>query len=274
MLSYIAPPCANRVHSFVKMVAVAKTGGQLIAYSDRFSYSGMTGTFPANVQSALSAISGTKGPATVDNTVASNPKADPAAPADSMYEVEYTMQTGPTRYAPMQPVPPKTITAKNTKPLYPKSSVVIATTKLPIPSIQTTLTQSQTYSVSSMVNTVCEPKQFSLPFFPNEIISFICSEMTNLPRLHLLPIQPTIWPSSSTDGRIKIHEFLEMLILYASERGFPTTQIVSASNEITGYVVVERDSKGLEEFCLSNFSYCSPLISRRTTLKELYHPGT
>lgn len=147
--------CAYSSHSFIRMIAVGKTGGQLITYSDRFAYSGMTGTFPANVQTALQKVTGTKGPKAVDNTVASNPNAaNPAAAADSMFEVEYTMQTGPTRYAPMQPVPPKTITAKNTKPLYPPSSVVTATTRLPIPKIQTTITQSQTYSVSSMENTV------------------------------------------------------------------------------------------------------------------------
>jgi hypothetical protein len=145
-------PCS----SFLKMVAVGKTGGQLITYSDRFIYSGMTGAFPANVKSALPDISGTDGPATVDNVVdPANPAAGTAAVPDaSEYDVEYTMQTGPTRYAPMQPVPPKTVTAKNTKPLYPTSSVVIAKTKLPIPSIQTTITQSQTFSVSSVENTV------------------------------------------------------------------------------------------------------------------------
>lgn len=135
---------------FVKMVAVAKAGGQLITYSDRFSYSGMTGTFPANVQEALPDISGTTGPSTNDQT-GKNAAKDPAA---GDYAVEYTMQTGLTRYAPMQPIPPKTITATNTKPLFPTSSVQIAKTILPIPSIKTTLTQSQTYSVQSRVNTV------------------------------------------------------------------------------------------------------------------------
>jgi len=135
---------------FLKMVAVAKTGGQLITYSDRFSYSGMSGAFPASIKTGLAGISGTTGPDTQDNT-AQNPG---AAPVGGDFGVAYTMQTGPTRYAPMQPVPPKTITAKNTKPLYPTSSVQIATTRLPIPKIQTTITQSQTYSVSSRENTV------------------------------------------------------------------------------------------------------------------------
>ncbi|KAH8729069.1 hypothetical protein GQ44DRAFT_701512 [Phaeosphaeriaceae sp. PMI808] len=137
---------------FLKMMAVGKTGGQLITYSDRFSYSGMTGKFPADaaIKKGLDSIDGTTGPATQDQTV----KPGGAAPVAGDYGVEYTMQTGATRFAPMQPIPPTKITAKNTKPLYPTSSVKIATTRLPIPKIQTTLTQSQTFSVSSRENTV------------------------------------------------------------------------------------------------------------------------
>jgi hypothetical protein len=60
-----------------------------------------------------------------------------------------------TRYAPMIPQPPTKITATNTKPLYPTSSVQIAKSHLPIPKVQTTITQSQTFSVSSRENTVC-----------------------------------------------------------------------------------------------------------------------
>ena len=113
----------------------------------------MSGAFPATIKTGLAGISGTSGPDTEDNTVDPD-KPGAADPAAGDYDVEYTMQTGLTRYAPMQPVPPTKITAKNTKPLYPTSSVEIATTRLPIPKVQTTLTQSQTYSVSSMENTV------------------------------------------------------------------------------------------------------------------------
>jgi hypothetical protein len=142
------------------MMAVSKTGGQLVTFSDRFSYSGMTGAFPAdpNVKKGLAAISGTTGPATKDDTVKAGAGAGPGAPASgaaSDYEVEYTMQTGLTRYAPMQPVPLTKIAATGfPKPLFPTSSVQIAKTRLPIPKVQTTITQSQTYSVQSRENTV------------------------------------------------------------------------------------------------------------------------
>jgi hypothetical protein len=142
------------------MVAVSKTGGQLTTFSDRFSYSGMTGAFPAdpNFQKGLKAISGTTGPTTEDDTVKPGAGAGAGAGASGAagdYDVEYTMQTGLTRYAPMQPVPLTKITATGyPKPLYPTSSVQIAKTRLPIPKVQTTITQSQTYSVKSRENTV------------------------------------------------------------------------------------------------------------------------
>jgi hypothetical protein len=140
-------------------MGVGKTGGTYTAYSDRFSYSGMKGTFNDIVKAGVKDISGTKGPDAVDTTVApgANPAAPgvPAAPDAAEFDVEYTMQTGLTRYAPMQPVPLTKITAKGTpKPLFPTSSVEIAKTRLPIPKVQTTVTQSQTYSVSSRENTV------------------------------------------------------------------------------------------------------------------------
>lgn len=137
------------------MMAVGKSGGILTTYSDRFSYSGMVkGAFSTDIKPDLANIKGTDGPATVDGTVKAGAP-NPAEPAAGDYGIEYTMQTGLTRYAPMQPVPPTKITAKNTKPLYPTSSVAIATTRLPLPKQQTTLTQSQTFSVQSRVNTVC-----------------------------------------------------------------------------------------------------------------------
>jgi hypothetical protein len=139
------------------MVAIAKKGGEYTVYSDRFAYSGMTGkdVLPANVKSAVTSISGTDGPAAVDQTGDKAPTATTGTVAQAMFAVEYTMQTGLTRYAPMQPVPPKKITATNTKPLFPTSSVVIAKSRLPIPSVQTTITASQTHTASSMENTVC-----------------------------------------------------------------------------------------------------------------------
>jgi hypothetical protein len=138
------------------MTAVGKTGGQLVTYSDRFSFTGMTGKniLSDAIKAAVTDIDTTTGPPTVDTTTDGTNPAEPDPVDGDVYQVDYVMQTGLTRYAPMQPVPPTKIIATNTKPLYPTSSVKIAKTKLPIPSQLTTLTQSQTFSVKSMENTV------------------------------------------------------------------------------------------------------------------------
>ncbi|CAF9934144.1 MAG: hypothetical protein ALECFALPRED_005863 [Alectoria fallacina] len=138
---------------FLKMIS-AGTGGTVTNYSNRFSLSGMTGTFPATVTTGLSGLSGTNGPATENNFAAAG--ANAAAAGGSVAAgatVPYTLQTGPIRYAPMQGKPGTKITAKNATPQYPTSSVSIAQTWLPTPEAITTQTVSATYSTSSHANT-------------------------------------------------------------------------------------------------------------------------
>ena len=60
------------------MISTA-TGGTVVNYSDRFSLSGMTGVFPANVQAGLKTVTGTSGPKT-ENNVDKNAAANPAGP--------------------------------------------------------------------------------------------------------------------------------------------------------------------------------------------------
>jgi hypothetical protein len=64
------------------------------------------------------------------------------------------MQTGNVKFAPMQPFPPTKITATNTSPLHPTSSVVIATTHMKPPVVSTTITQLPTWAVTSKENQV------------------------------------------------------------------------------------------------------------------------
>lgn len=143
------------------MISTATAGGTVTNYSNRFTLTGMTGVFSAAVQTALKTVTGTAGPATVNNIAQAAPPPGQAATADEgVYATPYNDQIGLTRYAPMQPVPPTAITATNTAPLWPTSSVVLATTFLPIPSIQTTITQAQTFSVASHPNTVSSIPSF------------------------------------------------------------------------------------------------------------------
>jgi len=141
------------------MVSVSSEGGTVINYSNRFTLTGMTGTFPAAVVQGIAAIAGsTAGPPTVNN-VANNaaPAAGTtaaAAPGANEFNVPYQSQTGLTKYAPMQPVPGTKITATAFTPLHPTSAFTIATTYMGTPIVATTITESQTFSVSSMENTV------------------------------------------------------------------------------------------------------------------------
>jgi len=136
------------------MISVSSSGGTVINYSDRFTLTGMIGTFPAAIVTALAGVTGTAGPAT-ENNVNNNANAGTGAAAAGEYTVPYQSQTGLTKYAPMQPVPPTKITVKTFTPLHPTSAFSIATTYMPNPTILTTLTLSQTFSVSSIENTVC-----------------------------------------------------------------------------------------------------------------------
>lgn len=149
----------------------------------------MKGSFSAAFTSAMSSVKDATGPSAVDTTV--KDAADVSNVADDEYEVEYTMQTGPTRYAPMQPVPPTKITAKQAKPLYPTSSVKLATTKLPIPSVQTTITQSQTHKVTSIENTVRGSKGDPSLW----VGSWVLADANMRNRSRRLPCLQTTWPS-------------------------------------------------------------------------------
>lgn len=136
------------------MISTAAAGGTVTNYSDRFSLSGMTGTFSADVVTALAKVSGTDGPPSV-NAIAAQAPAGGAATASGDFAIPYNEQEGTIRYAPMQPVPPTKITATNTDPLWPTSAVQFASTFLPNPTVVTTLTQAQTFSVASHPNSVC-----------------------------------------------------------------------------------------------------------------------
>lgn len=141
---------------FLKIISTAAAGGTVTNYSNRFTLTGMTGTFSAAVTEALLTVSGTSGPPTVNDVTGTS---ESSAVAEGVWGTPYNLQTGLTKYAPMQPVPPTAITATNTSPLWPTSSVSLASTFLPIGSIVTTLTQPQTFSVSSHQNTASPASQ-------------------------------------------------------------------------------------------------------------------
>jgi hypothetical protein len=140
-------------HSFLQMTSVKADGGSVINYSSRFTLTGMTGTFTPDVIAGLETVTGTTGPPA--QLIAAAGGAAAGTGADGQFGIPYNQQTGLTKYAPMQPLPPTSITQQNISPLWPTSSVPIATTFLPVPSVQTTVTQNPTYVFTSHENTVC-----------------------------------------------------------------------------------------------------------------------
>ena len=111
---------------------------------------GFSGTFAPGVATAITDLDGsTVGPPIQQGA------APVVATGPAEFTVPYYLQSGPIKYAPMQPIPPTKITAQSATPLNPTSAFTIATTFLPIPSIQLTTTLAQTFSVSSVENTVC-----------------------------------------------------------------------------------------------------------------------
>lgn len=138
--------------SFLKMVSRG-VNTTVINYSQRFSLSGMTGTFSEKVQTGLSLLPNV----TRDHSELKKRQlaAAAAAPAAALYNVPYPLQsTGLTKYAPMAQHPGTTITAKSAPPQFPTSAYTVAKTMLPIATWQTTLTASQTFSTTSIENPV------------------------------------------------------------------------------------------------------------------------
>lgn len=140
---------------FLKFISAA-TGGSVINFSDRFTLSSMTGTFPNSVQIGLRTISGTDGPEDINNIQSAqvNPDAAVSSAGDAQYDTPYTLQSGSIRYAPMPPVAPSKITAKNPSAQYPTSAYTVYKTVAGPPNAQTTITNMQTFTVQSKEPTV------------------------------------------------------------------------------------------------------------------------
>lgn len=142
---------------FLKMISAA-TGGSVINFSDRFTISGMDGVFPAVVTAGLKTVSGTAGPPTENDIQAvQQPGAGgggTAAIAPGDYAVAYTLQTGPIRYAPMPPMAVTKISAKGQSRQWPTSAYTVYPNPAGSPNAITTNTMVQTFSASSIENTV------------------------------------------------------------------------------------------------------------------------
>lgn len=159
----------SRSYSFLRIVSKTKDGETVTNYSPRFTISGMTGSFPALVKEALAEAPITDTDTPVINIagdetelkkrqggapIGAGAAATATAAADGSYDMEYTLQTGETKYAPMQRVPSSKITKSKASMQYPTSSYSPYSTYASMPKQKITVTQSGTFTTSSKEATV------------------------------------------------------------------------------------------------------------------------
>uniref|UniRef100_A0A060T5B8 ARAD1B06050p n=1 Tax=Blastobotrys adeninivorans TaxID=409370 RepID=A0A060T5B8_BLAAD len=122
---------------YLQFVSEYKGGGQTLHYSDRFKLTGMTGSYKAT---------GSGDPPTGEND------ANLPSPS-SLISVTYTLQTGPTRMAPMQLQPGTSVDlSKSWSRLFPTSAVTYFTTYGSAAKFKTTLTPGWSYTVHTSTN--------------------------------------------------------------------------------------------------------------------------
>lgn len=130
---------------YIQVYAVVKGEGDTIHYTPRFSLSGMTGpvstyTYSDTTQpNAITEIY--TGPATTVATIDS-----------ASFSVTYTLQTGKTRFAPMQMQPGSKITAKSWKRKFATSKVTYYSTFRKSLDQLSTITPGRSYIVTSDIN--------------------------------------------------------------------------------------------------------------------------
>ncbi|KAI9927347.1 hypothetical protein MW887_002959 [Aspergillus wentii] len=122
----------------------------IINYSSRFTLTGMSGSFSSHLMNGINSV--------VDSNalpIGEEHEREELRKRQNVgaYTIPYSLQTGPTKYAPMAKQPGSTIPAKSPTPQYPTSHYSIATTYLPEATVQQTLSAAATYSVSSVENT-------------------------------------------------------------------------------------------------------------------------
>ncbi|KAI5952434.1 KRE9 [Candida jiufengensis] len=128
---------------FVQIYTSFKNGATTIQYTPRFRLTGMSGTAGTYIVTV-----------TGDSPQGQTSGYDPATNTDfsSSFTVPYTLQTGKTRFAPMQMQPGSTVTATTWTRRFPTSAVTYYTTKQKSPVVMSTITPGWSYTASSEVN--------------------------------------------------------------------------------------------------------------------------
>lgn len=129
---------------YFQVYAAYPQQGYSIHYTERFQLKGMSG--PSTIKAT--ATGDTPGPQVSIEGV------DGAGGAvnSKSFSITYTLQTGKTRYAPMQMQPGSTITHSKYSTRYPTSAVTYYSTKAKSPVVYSTITPGWSYSRKSYTN--------------------------------------------------------------------------------------------------------------------------
>lgn len=127
---------------FIQIYSVLSNGGYMIRYSDRFNITGMTGTYKTSGSG-----SPPDGETNSDDDSASN-----RGDTSKSFTIPYTLQTGKTRYAPMQMQPNTEVTVSTWSRRFPSSDVTYYSTLHSEPVVLSTITPGWSYTMSSFFN--------------------------------------------------------------------------------------------------------------------------
>lgn len=144
--SIIPSTVAGNGQFYIQIYAVVKSQGDTIHYSPRFTLSGMTGSITTYTYSDT-----TQPNAITEINTGQAAGAVPTIDSKS-FSITYTLQTGISRFAPMQMQPGSKVTAKTWKRKFATSKVTYYSTYRKSLDQLTTITPGRSYIVTSDVN--------------------------------------------------------------------------------------------------------------------------
>lgn len=130
---------------YIQVYAVVEDEGDTIHYSPRFTLSGMSGA------STYTYTYSTQPPAVTEIYTSDSDSGNTGIDSAS-FSVPYTLQTGKTRYAPMQMQPGSTVTATTWTRKYPTSKVTYYSTFRNSLEQVSTITPGRSYVMTSDIN--------------------------------------------------------------------------------------------------------------------------
>lgn len=154
---------ADDGYYFFQIYAVFPNSAATIHYTNRFELTDMTGS--TNTLTVKNTVTGTAPPAQTNG-------ADASSFDSKSFTVPYTLQTGKTRFAPMQTQPgSKAKTDESWSRKFPTSSVNYYTSASPSPVVLSTITPGWSYTINSKANWASPAPTPSIKYAPKDRVT-------------------------------------------------------------------------------------------------------